>query len=302
MKRRLLLSLFSLALLLLGAVGGLTLTSNAQSTVSAHAASAQNQSLAGFQHYLSLGDSLSFGYQPNNDVTHGYNVDLLAALKQASPDIDLKPLGCNGENSVTFINGGCPAKTSDVPQLTQAVSYLQQHKSERTLITLSIGANDILFGTNGNPPSVNVQNCTANDQQFNADINALDANLQGTILPQLQQAATDANGQMNAKIVLVGYYDPFQNNCPNQIPYIQTLNTHLTNDVQNFGTFVDVFPAFNTSAVPNQRLCSLTWICGNFQDAKNQPIHDFHPTTQGYQVIACTILRTLCRQDGNARH
>lgn len=82
----------------------------------------------------------------------------------------------------------------------------------------------------------------------------------------------------------MNYYDPFQNVCPNTLPLIQTLNTHLASDVQGLGTLVDIFGAFGGSATPNPNLCSYTWTCSA------PPLGpDIHPTTTGYQVMAHAI-------------
>jgi hypothetical protein len=45
------------------------------------------------QHYLALGDSLAFGFQPNGDFTHGYVNDLFNDLQQNGTK-DVKDLGC----------------------------------------------------------------------------------------------------------------------------------------------------------------------------------------------------------------
>jgi lysophospholipase L1-like esterase len=80
---------------------------------------------------------------------------------------------------------------------------------------------------------------------------------------------------------MMNYYDPFQNECPNTVPYIQTINQHLTSDASNYAHIVDVFSAFGGTAVPDSHTCSYTWICSVFGD--------IHPTSQGYQVIANTF-------------
>src|SRR5579871_6902833 len=60
-------------------------------------------------YYLSLGDSLAFGYQPYQPLISGFGYydDLAASLEQINPDLKPVNLGCPGETSSTFINGGC---------------------------------------------------------------------------------------------------------------------------------------------------------------------------------------------------
>jgi lysophospholipase L1-like esterase len=55
------------------------------------------------QHYLALGDSLAFGYQPNKDFTHGYVPDLFQTLQNEGTK-DVTNYACPGETSSTLIN------------------------------------------------------------------------------------------------------------------------------------------------------------------------------------------------------
>jgi len=89
------------------------------------------------------------------------------------------------------------------------------------------------------------------------------------------------NGHMTGDILLMNYYDPDQNICPNTVPYIRLLNRHLAADVQGFGISVDVFDAFGGTGVPNKNICNYTWMCSIFKD--------IHATNTGYSVIAATF-------------
>jgi len=60
------------------------------------------------QHYLGLGDSLAFGYQPNSDFNHGY-VDYFFRELQGDGVKTVTNMGCPGETSSTMINGNCPS-------------------------------------------------------------------------------------------------------------------------------------------------------------------------------------------------
>jgi hypothetical protein len=106
-------------------------------------------------------------------------------------------------------------------------------------------------------------------------------------LPALQ-GALSVNGHVTGDIVMMNYYDPFQDLCPNTVSYAQTLNQHLATDVSGFGIIVDVFTAFGGQGVPNTILCTDTWMC-----PPPQQIPDIHPTTTGYQVIANTFAAAI---------
>jgi len=231
------------------------------------------------QHYLALGDSLAFGYQPNDDFTHGYVDDLFSQLQQKGVK-DLLNLGCPGEKSSTLINGGICPYSPFSSQLAAALAYLQANAGNVSPVTLDIGANDVLHDTD---PST----CTVNVKQFYVDVAKLDANLTLVILPQLK-AALKVNGRVTGKIVMMNYYDPLQNICPNSVKFSKILNRHLAADVQSFGSIVDVFRAFGGSKTPNPNICTLTWMC------TAPPLGpDIHPTNQGYSVIADTFANAI---------
>ena len=242
------------------------------------------------QHYLALGDSLAFGFQPNGDYTHGYVDDLFQILQQDGVKA-VANMGCGGESSVTFIQGGCPSSIPPHfqytgPQLTAAVNFLKANPGKVSVVTLDIGSNDVLRDTTITP-----NGCTINQSQFEADLATLDTNLTGTILPALHKALTP-KGQITGRIVMMNYYDPLQNICPNTVPGTQALNQHLAADVSGFGTIVDVFTAFGGATTPNPNICTYTWFtlgCPN----SPQPTTDIHPTDLGYNVIANTFAAAL---------
>ena len=222
--------------------------------------------------YLALGDSLAFGFQPDLNFNHGYADDFMGNLSHHGVK-HLANMGCPGETSSTFINGGCPypflRKYPYIgPQLAAAAAYLKFYRGQVSPVTLDIGANDLL-------PDINTSTC-AISSSFTSDLATVDANVH-TTLTQLQAAMT-VNGHMTGDIVMMNYYDPYQNICPNTVPDIQLINRHLAADVQGFGIIVDVFDAFGGAGVPNNNICNYTWMCSFF--------NDIHATTKGYSVIA----------------
>ncbi|HEY6406711.1 MAG TPA: hypothetical protein VIY29_04495, partial [Ktedonobacteraceae bacterium] len=223
-----------------------------------------------------LGDSLAFGLQPNGDFSHGYVDDIFNDLKSDGVQ-DFLNLGCPGESSVTMINGGCPfGPPLPYTQLGAALLYLQAHAGQVSLVTLDIGANDLLKDSD-------ISNCTILPA-FTTDLATLDTNLSQVILPPLH-AALMVNGHLTGKLVMMNYYDPFQNICPNLVKYTRLLNQHLATDVQGFGNIVNVFQSFGGSGTPNPHICKLTWMCAAPPLGPN-----IHATTRGYQVIAATFL------------
>jgi lysophospholipase L1-like esterase len=110
------------------------------------------------RYYLSLGDSLAQGMQPDAagltvNTDQGYADQLYATEKRKIPGLKLVKLGCGGETTTSFLTGqgnsgdalllGCnPAGGS---QMVAAERFLRAHRrrGEVALLTLDIGANDI---------------------------------------------------------------------------------------------------------------------------------------------------------------
>jgi lysophospholipase L1-like esterase len=226
------------------------------------------------KYYLALGDSLAFGFQPDLNFADGYASDFHSNLKPYGI-IARADLGCPGETSSTFINGGCHYALLHKnfyrgAQLNAALSYLVAHPGQVSPVTLDIGANDVL-------PDLDAKTCTPDVGKFTADLATLDANLRQVILPRLNKALT-INGRVTGDLIMMNYYDPYQNLCPNTLPYLEELNQHLAADVAGYGDIVDVFGAFGGASIPNPNLCRYTWICSIFKDV--------HASSSGYSVIA----------------
>ncbi len=222
--------------------------------------------------YLALGDSLAFGYQPDLNYDEGYANDFYANLQKHSANSSAN-MGCPGETSTTFINGGCPYPfLRKFPylgaQLNAALFYLALLPGQVSPVTLDIGANDILS-------TITTTNCAVDVSKFQSNLATLDTNLSQTILPKLH-AALMVNGKLTGDLLVMNYYDPYQNSCPNTLPYVQTVNQHIANDIRGYATLVDVFSAFGGST--SSHICSYTWECSIF--------HDTHATSTGYGVMA----------------
>ncbi len=232
--------------------------------------------------YLALGDSLAFGFQPDLDYTHGYTDYFYSNLKSHGTSTYAN-MSCPGETTVTMINGSCPVPfLRKYPyigsQLQAAVDYLHRHAGQVSPVTLDIGANDV-------DGDINYSTCVISSKEV-TDLQTMDNNLTQVILPQLAAAMT-VNGQRTGDLLVMNYYDPFQNHCPNSVPFAQILNQHLAADASGYATMVDVFDAFGGATVPNPNLCTYTWICSYYPTSLA-----IHATTTGYQVIANAFEQT----------
>lgn len=260
-------------------VATLALTPLAKRTASAAAPGAP---IGPKTYYLALGDSLAYGLQPNLDDDEGYPQDYFTDL-QTHGTQQLADMGCSGETTVTFINGGCPYRLIlpphydySGPQLQAALAYLQQYAGQVSPVTIDIGANDLL---NALDPST----CTFT--ALTQTVQTIYTNVQ-SILSQLQTALHGSGD-----LVTMTYYFPYQNQCPSLVPVVQSLNDHITAIAHQNGALVaQVFGAFGGPTTPNPNLCIYTWICesNTFLPCILVPSLCIHATTLGYKVIANT--------------
>ena len=252
-------------------------------------------------YYLSLGDSLAQGVQPDPagtsvETRRGYPDQISAALRSSRPGLRLVKLGCPGETTVTMINGGICSYPGG-SQLAAAVTFLRAHRARVSLVTIDIGANDA-DGCITRPSLTNFASClTKSVPQVTTHLT--------TILTRLRKA--DPNGT----IIAMNYYLPalaqWRNGLVGQAVArlsemaIAGYNVVLAHVYKAFGIRVaDVAGAFHTSdftqqvAVPGlgrlprnvAAICQWTWECAAPPRGPN-----VHANQAGYQVIARAFLR-----------
>jgi lysophospholipase L1-like esterase len=239
----------------------------------------------GPHYYMALGDSLSFGFQPNLDFSAGFADDIYHDLKF----IDVNGIvnyACAGETTDTFIHGGCVARflhhgSYAGAQLSAAVDFLKSeaNRGHVSPITLEIGSNDVI-------PDWNPATCTAGPNA-DSDLAHMDANLTQIILPQLLNALQSGSYANNGDLHLLNYYNPFAKACADSSQFVNKLNDHLAADAEQFKVpVVDVYQQFGGDTGMAGIICQWTWIC----DAR---FHDIHPTNLGYQKIAKAVEQSL---------
>jgi lysophospholipase L1-like esterase len=263
-------------------------------------------------YYLSLGDSLSQGVQPNDqgksvETNVGYANDLWHTEQLQIPRLQLAKLGCPGETTTSMRTGvGSLCTYTDGSQLAQALDFIAHHNV--AFITIDIGANDVLpcelllTGVVPLPPAVVTCFQTGAAKVF--------SNLTGQflpsgvgILPALRAAAH------TVPIYAMNYYDALlahwvtgptgQVIAGQSVPLATTFDGLLSNEYSAFGIPVaDVSAAFQTTnftIVPTVGLplnvfliCSWTWGCTPPPVGPN-----IHPNETGYGVIAAAFANTI---------
>lgn len=240
-------------------------------------------------YYVSLGDSLAFGFQPNlfygsGDTNpadyHGYAEDFAAM----HPQLTLVNYGCSDETTSTMLNGGCPGAGmlhdsygSASSQAGAAVNFLTAHPGQVDLISVDIGSNDLLqnlvYPCLADPDPAS---CIAGG--MNSTLYALGAHY-ATLLTELRAAAP------HARIVLFNYYNPLALGMPGSDAFAAAASDVVDTLAQTFHASVaDAFSAMNHRAgSPSERafLCSRTWECTSYAD--------IHPTDLGYRTLAVAL-------------
>src|SRR5215472_6883861 len=257
-------------------------------------------------YYLSLGDSLAQGVQPDKsgnsvETNEGYANQLYTALHSSNPSLKLVKLGCPGETTKSMIHGGI-CTYSKGSQLKQAAAFLNSHHGQVKLLTIDIGANDIL-------PCVALPTLKKIAQCLSKVFPVLQANLQ-----KIMAALTKAEGSNLPTTIGMNYYDPTlaawlegttagQALAQASVALAQGFASLLSGVYTSFGAKVaDVLTAFQTTAPFTQTvtlggfgtiplavamICTYTWECTAPPVGPN-----IHANTLGYGIIANAFLTT----------
>jgi lysophospholipase L1-like esterase len=255
-------------------------------------------SAAAAHYYVSLGDSLSQGYQPGlGNTDQGYADDLFATLKTKDPSLTLVKLGCSGETTTSLMKGGVCTYDRASSQLAAAETFLRAHRGKVRYLTLDIGGNDVqrcLVGGAINPTCI----------------------LQGagtitTNLPQITARLRLAAGT-GTRFTAMNYYDPFlaawlKGGDGHTLAVESALLSNVINSVESSIYTVagfrvaDVAAVFATNDFATQatlpgvgqvplnvaRICTWTYMCSK---------GDIHANPTGYQKIADTLAATIKRR------
>jgi lysophospholipase L1-like esterase len=235
------------------------------------------QTAAPRSYYLALGDSITYGFQPDKDKAGappsafdtGF-VDLFAArLRKLSPKVAVVNYGCPGETTVTFTQGGCPwlaerKKLHDAfrgSQLEAALSVLRAHPGQVSPMTLTLWGNDLL------PLSQKGKRAPRAIASVASRLNS--------ILQRLRAAAP------TAEIIVTGAWNPEADQLKQAEPLYRSLDAAIARAAAtSHARVAKTFAVFNPPGslrTQRARLCALTFFC-----SKGDP----HPTDAGYRAMA----------------
>lgn len=273
-------------------------------------------------YYLSLGDSLSVGMQPDEsgsavETDQGYTDALFRSRYGDDSAVEHVRLGCGGEDSTSFLEGGlADCEYEEGSQLAAAEAFLEANRGRVRLVTVGIGANNFVScatGDDGALTTVIDQECVAKGlERLREDA--------PVIAQRLREAAGD-----DVEIIGMTYYNPLlaallvddvserlsegvddDGGMPHSERARYTngmlaeLNGALSDAYSTEGIAIaDVAARFETNdfEVPEdsetglpanaQRICDLTWMC----DTEVGP--DIHTNEKGGQEIAEVFAEAL---------
>ncbi len=267
-------------------------------------ASAKTAKQPAAHYYLSVGDSLSQGMQPDlhgvtRDTNQGYTNDLLAIERRHVRNLQLVALGCGGDTTTSLLTGQGNSKNAATlhcdrkggSQEAAAIRFLKAHhkKGEVPLITVDIGANDV--DGCADVPVSQIVSCVS------TGLNTIGQNLP-KILAGLKKAAPKGTtfAAMTLYDPILGtWFAPGHGLAQESVTLTQLLDGKLSS-IDAAGGFLtaDVAGAFNAYDMTDMvtwedqqvpvavaNVCSWTWACQTPPSGPN-----IHANKNGYQVIA----------------
>jgi lysophospholipase L1-like esterase len=245
------------------------------------------------RYYLSLGDSIAFGFQQQRFDTllragryrpsafPGFTTAVARSLAAAGHPVTVVNYGCPGETTVTFMGGGCPFRfvgarlhdPYDDAQLIAAVDFLRQHRGAVSLVTVALGSNDL----------------SGLRHRCGVDVACLRAGLPHVSLGAALRLARALRQLRVAdpthRTVLVLPYDPLAVDAPGTVALLASYDRMLAGVARQDGARVaDALAAFNAGGGAG-RICHFTLYC--------TPRRDTHPSDAGYAELARLVTAAL---------
>lgn len=271
------------------------------------------------QYYLSLGDGLAVGAQPDESGTpaeteKGYTDLVAAALSDEPPGVEHVKLGCVGEDTATFVDGGAEGcDYEEGSQLAAAEAFLEENRDRVRLVTVNIGGENLFACARGEDGALT----TAIDRECVAQ--SLEQVAQDA--PVIAQRLRAAAGE-DVEIVAVTSYNPllamylaeevtavvaaedddertYQDTANYTNGMLAAINGTLNDaynaeniTVANVATLFDVdnFEENDDGTPANvHNVCQYTWMC----DTERGP--DIHLNQEGAQEVA-TLVQDVMRE------
>lgn len=156
--------------------------------------------------YVSLGDSLAVGVQPDGkggygETKEGYTDALYRSLYDRDSALRHERMGCGGEDTTTFARGGmqgCEYPAGS--QLAEAEKFLRENRGRVDLVTVDIGGNNFTgcaYDENGEVATDIDRSCVQDGLERAEEE-----------LPEIAERLRSAAGD-DVQIIGMTYYNPF---------------------------------------------------------------------------------------------
>jgi len=252
--------------------------------------------------YLSLGDSLAAGSQPDEKgedgpTDQGYADAIGRRLAKVHPGLRTIRLSCGGARTSTLIQGGAGCQPKGEPsQLVRAERYLARH-SDVPLVTVDIGDNDVEGCISVLPPAVDARCVQAGRERIGRNLPLIARRLKAAAGPRTQVIGITDYNQF-----LALWNDGPQGRAVarRSVGVIGSLNTLMRDIYRREGikvaeagrlfasedlTTMRTVRGLGRVPLAVERMCRWTWACSD------PPIgHDDHAKPAGYGVIAQAVL------------
>lgn len=252
------------------------------------------------RYYVSLGDSLAGGVQPDaeghNGITgEGYTDVVERSLGRAARDLRHLKLGCQGTTATLISGESCDARYGPGGQLAQAERLLRRHRRRTSLVTIGIGDNDVEACLGDGRID---RRCVARGmRQVRRNLPRIAARLRAAAGPETRMVGVTDYDQFLAYWLRGGAERDFARA---SVIVIRSLNLTMAAIYRRAGFGVaDAWPAFRSGELRARtalrgrgrvplavaRICRWTWACSHPPIGFND-----HANATGYRVIARVVL------------
>jgi lysophospholipase L1-like esterase len=258
-------------------------------------------------YYLALGDSLSRGVQPdaagrNHPTDQGYPDHLAKLGRVVLPQLQLVNHGCETEETTTSMLTGGRCTYANGTQLEEAKAFLQAHRGSTVLVTIDIGANDLIGCIDRDTGAIDPTCVGTAFRQATANLATILAQLRAAAGPRVPIVGMNyynpflaawlqgPAGQLQAQLstdVLVQYNDALEGVYRAAgMPVANVQDAFSTTDFDTLVTLPDV----GQVPVNVARICRWTWMCVPPPTGPN-----IHARPEGYRVMAGAFVVALAR-------
>jgi lysophospholipase L1-like esterase len=258
--------------------------------------------------YVSLGDSYAAGYQPTgphsgHTDTNGFAYQVPRIARKKGYHFELVNFGCGGATTTSILDsvgcgqlgpGGMPYP--DSTQAAAAEQFIQSHRGEVGLITVSIGGNDVVPCASEAQPIACV---TTAVKTIKTNLATLLKGLRAAAGPGVPIVGTtypdvilglylskSAAMRSLATLSITAFKDLINPALKEEYQAVGGSFADVTSATGAYGPFTQTafLPPYGTIPVPVAMVCNLTFYC---------QYQDIHPRTPGYLIIASLVVGAL---------